>query len=153
MTAVYAPYVGALPSHQHRNFLKETLRVAKAATTQNGLASLWLKDDFNLKGVAPGNSAPPWPGSCHASIAEEFTDDLRAAVLTALETAATQRRGGALGIHFTNTTPLDSVRLFDAPPGCPSDHKMSAVATMLMTPHDLPSHATHDVMPEVQVFN
>jgi hypothetical protein len=153
VTAVYAPYVGAIPSHQHRCFLQETLDIAQATAIQHGLGALWLMGDFNLRGIAPGNSAPPRLGSCHASIAAEFRDNLRAAGLTALETAATQRRGGGLDVHMTNTTPLGPVGLYDAPPGCPSDHKISSVAAMHMSPTGQSSHVSDIFLPNVLVFN
>ena len=118
----YGPCVGAIPVEEHKDWITETVDIARVTAQKYGLRHVWLFGDLNMRGVVPGSSVPPVPGSSHANTSEFFRSVLREVGWTALASGPTHSRGGALDAHVTDCTPCGTVCVGKAIDGCPSDH-------------------------------
>ena len=130
----HTPYVGSVPAHEHIQCLRDSIEIAQATAAKYKIHALCFMGDFNLRGVAPGRSAPPPRGSGHESLSQEFIGILQAAGPSPLRTPATHSRGGALDIHFNNTLPEAGIVLHEPPPELPSDHMISSIAVLQSCP-------------------
>ena len=108
---VYGPYVGAMTTTEHLDFLQDTIDVTIATALHHGLRDIWIAGDLNLRGVAPGQSKTARKGSSHDMIASAFKDMLTAVGWTVLNTGPTHNRGGALDIRIINMKPLSGVQM------------------------------------------
>ena len=96
-TAVYGPCGGRWPLQTHKAFLCDTLACVVALGHQHQ-GSSWAMGDFNLRGVAVGDSLP---AACprQADLAAWFRETLATAGLAALPSPKTHVAGGALDLH------------------------------------------------------
>ena len=139
LQAVYAPYTGKAAAADIRGFLSETLTNHKFLIEDSPKAWAWTCGDFNLRGVAPGRSAPPAERSTHAYTSKWFRDSLASQGLAALQSADTYAEGGALDIHIQrrlHAGPVDAVFL-----SVPySDHALTVVKTDAAFEAAFPTH-------------
>ena len=104
--AIYAPCVGAWHAHHHKAFLAAVLDNHVHHHQRKRLPT-WSAGDFNIRGVAQGDSAEPSRSA--AGLTRWFKMELAKRSLQACPSPATHRRGtqmgGALDIHIIETSP------------------------------------------------
>ena len=125
---VYSPYVGKIPTREHKAFLAAVIDSHKTYHCSNKQAITWTMGDLNLQGIAPGQANRPKPGSRQHMMSTWMAQTLKAHELEVARTPHTHVRGSALDVHITEKATKFEARAYTMPRNL-SDHKLSVVAT------------------------